>query len=79
MTVIGAGPRLPTTGEPLTLSSRLAQAAKPGEILFDERSRQLLRDSVLAEPANEGWRLLEVATGVGHRPTACVADGRPRA
>ena len=62
VTVIDAGPQLRTTGEPLRLSSRLGQAAKPGEILFDERSRQLLRDSVLAEPANEGWRLLAVAT-----------------
>ena len=65
MTVIDAGPQLRTTGEPLRLSSRLGQAARSGEILFDERSRQLLRDSVLAEPANEGWRLLEVAAGSG--------------
>ena len=65
VTVIDAGPQLRTTGEPLRLSSRLGQAAGPGEILFDERSRQLLRDSVFAEPANEGWRLLAVAAGSG--------------
>jgi predicted ATPase/DNA-binding SARP family transcriptional activator len=65
VSVIDAGPQLRTTGEPLRLSARLGQAAGPGEILFDEGSRQLLRDSVLAEATNEGWRLLKVASGAG--------------
>ena len=79
VTVIDAGPQLRTTGEPLKVSSRLGQAARPGEILFDEGSRKLLRDSVLAEAANEGWRLLEVATGSGIARRLVSPHGRPRA
>ena len=59
-----AGPQARTTGEPLRLSSRLSQAARPGEILFDDGARRLVRDAVLAEAANDAWRLLGIADGV---------------
>jgi DNA-binding SARP family transcriptional activator/class 3 adenylate cyclase len=61
VTGVDAGPQLRTTGEPLKLSSRLSQTAKPGEILFDEGARRLVRDAVVAEAANGAWRLLQVA------------------
>ena len=61
VTGVDAGPQLRTTGEPLKLSSRLGLAAKPSEILFDDGARRLLRDAVIAEPANGAWRLLRVA------------------
>ena len=47
------------TGVPLTFSSRLGQAAKPGEILVDEATRRLVRDRVVAEQADDAWRLVE--------------------
>ena len=53
--------------------------SKPGEILFDEGARRLLRDAVLAEAANGAWRLLQVADTARAAATACLADGRPRA
>ena len=48
------------TGEPLTASARLAQAAEPRSILADEPTRRLLRDAVVAEPVGDVWRLVEV-------------------
>jgi predicted ATPase/DNA-binding SARP family transcriptional activator len=56
-----AGKESRTTGEPLGSASRLALVAKRGEILFDENAWQLVRGSVLAEPADNAWRLLEVS------------------
>ncbi|MDP9261952.1 MAG: AAA family ATPase, partial [Actinomycetota bacterium] len=50
-----------TTGEPLGSAFRLVQEAQRGEILFDENAWQLVRGSVLAEPADNAWRLLEVS------------------
>jgi DNA-binding SARP family transcriptional activator len=64
VTGIDAGPQLRATGEPLTLSSRLGQSAKPGEILFAERTRRLVREAVIAEAANDAWRLLQVSDAV---------------
>jgi DNA-binding SARP family transcriptional activator len=55
-----AGPQLRATGTPLTLSSRLAHAASPGEILVDGPTRRLLRAAAITEAANGAWRLLEV-------------------
>jgi DNA-binding SARP family transcriptional activator len=49
------------TGEPLTISSRLGDHASPGEILIDRATRRVLRDAVMAEPAVDGWRVLDVA------------------
>ncbi|MGZ4385114.1 MAG: ATP-binding protein, partial [Gaiellaceae bacterium] len=66
VTGVDAGPRARTTGEPLQSSSRLTQAAKPGEILFDDAVRRLVRDAVVGEAADGAWRLLRVAdTGPG--------------
>jgi DNA-binding SARP family transcriptional activator len=48
------------TGEPLTISSRLGDHASPGEILIDRATRRVLRDAVVAEPAVDGWRVLEI-------------------
>lgn len=61
-----SAPQLRATGEPLTLSSRLGQAARPSGIMIDEATRRLVRDAIVAEPANEAWsviRLAEAAAG----------------
>jgi class 3 adenylate cyclase len=47
-------PQLRTTGEPLTISSRLGHAAETGEVLVDERTRRLVRDAVVVEPRQVG-------------------------
>jgi DNA-binding SARP family transcriptional activator len=60
----GAGIRLRTTGEPLGRSSRLAQAASCGEILFDEEAWHLARDVVSVQAADGARRLVEVADRV---------------
>jgi DNA-binding SARP family transcriptional activator/tetratricopeptide (TPR) repeat protein len=52
-------------GEPLTRSSALAQAADPGAIVVDDPSRRLLREAIRAEPARDGWRVVELASGAG--------------
>jgi DNA-binding SARP family transcriptional activator len=49
------------TGEPLTLSARLAGEASAGEIVIDSATREALRDAVVAEPAGADWRVLDVA------------------
>jgi predicted ATPase len=49
------------TGAPLTSSSRLGHVAAPGEILVDESNRRLVRDAVVTEPADDAWRLVELA------------------
>ncbi len=49
------------TGAPLTSSSRLGHVAAPGEILVDEATRRLVRDAVVTEPADDAWRLVELA------------------
>jgi DNA-binding SARP family transcriptional activator/tetratricopeptide (TPR) repeat protein len=61
VTAAAAGPRARTTGEPLRTSSRLGQAAKNAEILFDDGVWRLVRDAVIAEATNDAWRLLQVA------------------
>jgi DNA-binding SARP family transcriptional activator len=63
----GFGSTLRATGEPLTLSSRLGQAAEPGEILFTDRTRRLVREAVTAEATGDAWRLITVVDGT---PTA---------
>jgi DNA-binding SARP family transcriptional activator/class 3 adenylate cyclase len=47
-------------GEPLTRSSVLAQAAEPSAIVVGEATRRLLRDAIDAEPARDGWRVVEI-------------------
>ena len=58
------------TGAPLTLASRLAQTAEPGEILVDEATLRLARDELVVETADGAkdstLRLIR------------VDDGRPR-
>lgn len=58
------GPQLRATGEPLGLSSRLAQAANQGDALLDERIRRLVRDGAVVEATSaasvSGFRLLDV-------------------
>src|SRR5262249_30455349 len=58
--VITGGAQLQATGEPLTAAVRLGQVADPGEILLDESTYRLARDSVEVEPGGEALRLVEV-------------------
>jgi DNA-binding SARP family transcriptional activator len=58
------GSHLGATGEPLIRCSRVGQSAHADEILFDQTTRQLVRDAVVAEPAGDQWRLLQVADAV---------------
>jgi DNA-binding SARP family transcriptional activator/class 3 adenylate cyclase len=60
----GTESRLRATGEPLSSSSRLAQAAQAGDILCDESAWRLVRDAVIAESAEDAWRLVEVPDAV---------------
>ena len=59
-----AGSRSRTTGEPLRRSSRLAQLASRGDILFDNGAWQLVRDAVEVEAIDGAWKLVEVARPV---------------
>ena len=66
-----AGAQLRATGEPLTVSTGLARAGEPGEILVDETTRRLVRGALVVEPAKAGsvsaFRLVRVADPVpGH-------------
>jgi DNA-binding SARP family transcriptional activator/tetratricopeptide (TPR) repeat protein len=60
-----AGSQARATGEPMTLAARFGQAAAPGDILIQDATRRLLRDAVITEPANGGWRLLRAETDAG--------------
>jgi class 3 adenylate cyclase len=66
-------------GEPLTRSSALAQAAGSGAIVVDAPTRRLLRDWVVAEPADDGWRV-SLTTEVFSPPTRLASPmiGRER-
>jgi DNA-binding SARP family transcriptional activator/tetratricopeptide (TPR) repeat protein len=66
--VVTGGPlaaQLRATGEPLTVSSQLGQAAEPGEILLDETTNRLVRDAVSVErtivDSNASFRLVDLA------------------
>jgi DNA-binding SARP family transcriptional activator len=69
VTGLETGSGLRTTGEPLTRSTRLGQLAQPGEVLFDDPARRLVRETVTSERVEDAWRLLEVAAAgtVGRR------------
>ena len=56
----GADGRLMATGQPVQAAIRLRQEAQPGELLMDERTNRLVRDSVDAETSGEHVRLLSV-------------------
>ena len=49
------------TGEPLTISARLAEHAAAGEIRIDSATRAVARDAVVVEPVGVDWHVLEVA------------------
>ncbi len=57
----GAAAQARVTGEPLTISARLADEASAGEIVIDSATRGVSRDAVVAEPTGVDWRVLEVA------------------
>jgi predicted ATPase/DNA-binding SARP family transcriptional activator len=64
-----AGPQLRATGEPLTVSSRLAQSAAPGEILLDATTYRLVRDAAVVDPADSVFRLVDVRPDVPRQPS----------
>src|SRR5439155_4457696 len=47
-----------------TRAARRAQDAEPGGIVIDQATYRLVRDAVVAEPAEDAWRVLGLA-GVG--------------
>ena len=56
------------TGRPITAADELERSARPGQILFGETTRSLVRDVVEAEPAGEGtYRLIELRPDVHGR------------
>ena len=57
----GAERRPRVTGAPLSIASRLGHAAGPGDILLDDATRRLARDALVAEAANDAWRLVNVS------------------
>jgi DNA-binding SARP family transcriptional activator/tetratricopeptide (TPR) repeat protein len=64
------GAHLRATGEPLTMSPWLVQAAQAGEILLDETTNRLVRDSIGVEPqvvdSIPVFRLVQLRDAVGH-------------
>ena len=54
----GTAAQLQSTGRPIDLATRLGQSAGPGELLLDEATHRLVRDSVDVEPSGEWLRLL---------------------
>jgi DNA-binding SARP family transcriptional activator/class 3 adenylate cyclase/tetratricopeptide (TPR) repeat protein len=77
--VAGGEAGVGAVGEPLTRSSTLGQAAGDGAILIDDPTRRLLRETVVAEPAQGAWRIVEVENGAGaHRRPVSPMVGRER-
>jgi DNA-binding SARP family transcriptional activator len=76
----GEGDGIGAIGEPLSRSSALAQAAESGAIVVDEPTRRLLRDAVVAEPADDRWRVVEVSTDLSLPSTRLASPmiGRER-
>jgi DNA-binding SARP family transcriptional activator len=60
------------SGEVVTRAKRLQRGAGPGEALLGEATLALCRDAVSVEPAEGGFRLLEVVKGA--RPIARALD-----
>jgi DNA-binding SARP family transcriptional activator len=56
----GADPQPQATGRPLSVSSELGEAADSGEIVLDEPTHRLVRETVVTEAANGVWRLIDV-------------------
>src|SRR5207245_1594528 len=62
-----------------TLSSRLGQSAGTGDILADQATSRLVRDAVVGEPVDDGWRIRQVDAAAGHvRRLASPMVGRER-
>jgi predicted ATPase/DNA-binding SARP family transcriptional activator len=80
VTGLDAASRVRATGEPLRRAAQLAQAARPGEILFDEGAWRLVREAVTSERTDDLWRLvgLEAATARSVRTLASTLVGRAR-
>jgi DNA-binding SARP family transcriptional activator len=78
----GEAASIGTIGEPLTRSSTLAQAAARGTILVDDPTRRLARDAVVAEPARDAWRIIELQSAValssGRSASPMVGRNRER-
>ncbi len=78
------GTRLRATGEPLTRSSQLGQAAEPGVTLLDEFTNRLVRDAVTSEPtvvdSVSAFRLLRLADDLARHVSRFVSPmvGRER-
>src|SRR5688500_3779469 len=62
------------TGDPVNVAARLQQSAQPGEIVLGDRTHQLVRHAVDAEPSGDlmlkgkssavpGWRLVGIKAG----------------
>ena len=53
------------TGEPLPLSSQLAE---PGRLVLDRATHRLVRDAVVVEAAGDAWHVLDVVDGSAGQP-----------
>jgi len=58
--ITGGDAGAPSTGSPITVAARLAQAAAPGELLLDEITYRVVKEAVDVEPCEDGLRLVTV-------------------
>jgi class 3 adenylate cyclase/tetratricopeptide (TPR) repeat protein len=53
-----------STGRPITVAARLAQAAAPGELLLDRATHRVVKEAVDVEDTEHGLRLVSVRTNL---------------
>jgi DNA-binding SARP family transcriptional activator/class 3 adenylate cyclase len=71
--------QLRATGEPLPRAARLAHGADAGEVLVDRATHLLVRESVVAEPAEDAWRVVAATNAAaGSSRLASPMVGRVR-
>jgi DNA-binding SARP family transcriptional activator len=65
----GDGDGVGAIGEPMTRSSAFAREAGLGTIVIDDATRRLVREAMVAEAADDRWRVLEVVAGTPEVPS----------
>ena len=75
-----SGPQPRATGEPLSLAARLSEVADASQVLFDDATWRLVRETVACEQCGDAWLLLAPLYGAGSSSARLVSPmvGRDR-
>ena len=76
--VVAGGMTPHATGEPLSISLRLSEAAAAGEVLVDEATWRRVRYEVTCESAGDVWRLVDPECAQSSRRLISPMVGRER-